>query len=266
MSTGRHGFVMHGFFALAVAFALLDTSVASAQQFGNLAAKFVVTGKVPGAPKLTIDKDTEICGKHNLLDERVVVDKAGGLANVVVYLAPAMGQKVPDNLARKQDMPSEVVLDFANCRFSPHIVGMTIDQKLAITNTDPVGHNLRADFFSNAPFGALHPRGSKVIHSIATSERVPVSVSCNIHPWMRAYLVIRDNPYMGVSDTGGNLKIEGIPAGEWLFTVWHETGYVQGQQKGKSLGWKRGRVTVKIDPGKDTDLGTIEVPAESLAK
>ena len=257
---------MRRLFAFAVAAGVLTASVTSAQEFGNLTAKFVVTGKAPTAEKLNVNKDQQFCGKHKLVDETVVVGKNGELANVVVYLAPAIGQKVPANPALAKNMPAEVTLDNAECRFSPHIVVMTTEQKLVIGNKDPVGHNSKADLFNNAPFNDLIPAGGSVTKTISKAERVPAGVSCNIHPWMRAYLVVRDNPYTGVSDETGTLKIEGIPAGEWSFIVWHETGYVKGEQKGKDLGWKRGKVTVKISAGKDTDLGTIEVPAASLSK
>ena len=253
-------------FAFALAASLLTTSAVSAQGFGNLTAKFVVTGKAPTPAKLDINKDPQVCGKHKLVDETVVVGKDGGLANVVVYLTPAIGQKVPDNPELKKGMAKEVTLDNKDCRFEPHVVVVSTDQKLIIKNSDPVGHNSKVDLFNNRPINPLIPANGQVVEGFEKAERVPAGVSCNIHPWMRAYLVVRDNPYTGVTDEEGNLKIEGIPAGEWAFTVWHETGYVKGQQKGKDLGWKRGKVTVKIAAGKDADLGTIEVPAASLSK
>jgi len=255
---------MRTHFALAFVAGLLFVPAASAQQFGNLTARFVVTGKAPAAARLVIDKDQEVCGKHNLVNETVVVGKDGGLANVVVFLTTTGTQKVPENPALKKVMPAEVVLDNANCRFSPHVVVMTTDQKLKITNSDPVGHNSKVDLFSNPSFNESIPAKGKAVKSFAKAEKIPASVGCNMHSWMRGYVLVRDNPYNGVSDEEGKLKIEGIPAGEWSFTVWHETGYIEGQQKGKSLGWKRGKVTVKIEPGKDTDLGTIEVPATTL--
>jgi hypothetical protein len=257
---------MRNFFAFALVAGMLTTVSASAQEFGGLTAKFVLTGKAPAPAKLDVNKDPQFCGKHKLVDETIVVGKDGELANVVVFLSPATGQKVPTNPAKTKELAPQVTLDNENCRFSPHIVVMTTEQQLVIGNKDPVGHNSKADLFANSPFNDLIPSGGTVKKKIDKAEKVPAGVSCNIHPWMRAYLVVRDNPYVGVTDDTGTLKIDGIPAGEWSFIVWHETGYVKGQQKGKDLGWKKGKVTVKIAAGKDTDLGTIEVPAASLAK
>jgi len=246
--------------------AVLVASIAAGEPYGSLSAKFQVTGELHTPKKLDINKDQQYCGKHVLVDETVVVGEEGGLANVVVYLVPDIGEKVPDNPELKEKLPAEVALDMANCRFSPHIVVLTTDQKLAITNRDRVGHNARLDVFNNPPLGTLHPVGSTVAHSFGKAERLPAMIGCNIHPWMRAYLVVRDNPYTGVSDEKGQLKIEGIPAGKWSFTVWHETGYVKGQRKGEDLGWKRGKVAVEIKADEETNLGTIEVPASTLWK
>ena len=57
---------------------------------------------------------------------------------------------------------------------------------------------------------------------------MPVKVACNIHPWMNAWLVVKDHPYMAVSDDNGKLEIKNLPAGEWSFQIWQEkAGYLR---------------------------------------
>ena len=52
---------------------------------------------------------------------------------------------------------------------------------------------------------------------------LPVSVTCNIHPWMKAYAVFREDGYVAVSSGDGTFEIPDLPAGEPLeFQVWHE--------------------------------------------
>ena len=70
---------------------------------------------------------------------------------------------------------------------------------------------------------------------------------------MEGWLVVAETPYAALSDADGNLAIDRVPAGKWTFRLWHEKlGYV----KGPSL--KRGCITVAIEDGKSTDLGTFE--------
>ena len=80
--------------------------------------------------------------------------------------------------------------------------------------------------------GAVAPLGH-------VEERLPGLVDCNIHPWMKGYLLVRDNPYMAVTGNDGSFLIANLPAGEWEFQAWHErSGFVD-------IGdWRRGHVLI----------------------
>ena len=48
-------------------------------------------------------------------------------------------------------------------------------------------------------------------------------MSCNVHPWMRAYIWAFDNPYHAVTDKDGNFEIKHIPAEVPVrLFAWHE--------------------------------------------
>ena len=75
--------------------------VASAQQWGDLEGTFVYKGTPPTPAKIVVDKDPQFCGKHNLVEEKVVVNKEnGGLANVVVYLLAQAKPKIHPDYAK----------------------------------------------------------------------------------------------------------------------------------------------------------------------
>jgi hypothetical protein len=58
-------------------------------------------------------------------------------------------------------------------------------------------------------------------------EILPIGVRSEIYPWMQSYWVVTDHPYVGITDKKGRFRIEGLPAGEHAFTVWHEqVGYI----------------------------------------
>ena len=50
------------------------------------------------------------------------------------------------------------------------------------------------------------------------SEKVPGEVKCDVHKWMDGVLMVRDNPYVAITDAQGKFQIENIPAGEWKET------------------------------------------------
>jgi len=244
-------------FAMGLALAL--PVAARAQQWGDLEGTFVYRGTPPAPTKIVPEKDPQFCGQHPLVEEKIVVNKEnGGLANVVVYLFTSPGAKVAIHPDYEKAAKTELVIDNQKCRFEPHVSAIRTGQPLALTNTDPIGHNTKADFFSNNPFNDLIPAGGKITKTFTSAEAAPAPLSCNIHPWMRAYLLVRDNPYFAVSDKDGKFTIKNLPAGDHTFVVWHETGYLSSVSvDGKATTWARGRAKVTIKAGKNS-LGKVE--------
>jgi hypothetical protein len=139
---------------------------------------------------------------------------------------------------------------------------------LKIANGDEVGHNTNASaFIANEAFNIQIPAGDSLAVNLSKSEKLPVPVSCGAHQWMKSYVLVRDNPYMGVSGEDGVLTIEDLPTGNWEFVVWHErSGCVKdAKRNGTSEVWTRGRVKFAIKPD-ENDLGTVEISADLLKK
>ena len=236
---------------------LLCTGSALGQEWGDLDAQFLYKGTPPTPAKLQITKDPEFCGKHNLVEETVVVNKENkGLANVVVYLMATTKPKIhPDY---EKEAKAEVVVDNENCRFEPHVSAIRTGQTLVLGNKDPVAHNTKAEFFQNNPFNDLIPAKGSIKKSFTKAEATPSVISCSIHPWMNAYLLIREDPYFAVSDKDGKLAIKNLPTGEHTFVVWSNKFISNVTVDGKATTWTRGRVKVNIKPGKNS-LGKVEV-------
>lgn len=243
----------------ALAAALLLPSLASAAD-GSIKLKFKLDGAAPMPAKLKIDKDAAFCGPKGLVDESIKVGKDGALQNVVVYMYVAPGKKAPQSAAALAALPKEVKMDNLGCRFEPRVVAFHTSQKLVVGNPDPIGHNTKGDLFSNGSFNELIPAGGVLSKSFAKGENRPMPVSCSIHPWMNGYILIRDNPYFGVSDENGVVTIANVPEGKHTFTIWQEkVGFVtKGKQGGKDVAWKLGRMEVNVKG--DTDLGEFALP------
>jgi hypothetical protein len=244
---------------LCVAVLAILASTASAQQWGNLSGTFLFKG-TPSAPKkITPNKDEAVCGKHELVDESLVVNKDNkGIANVVVFLADTGKPKIHPDYDKPELAKAEVKLDNENCRFEPHVVGLRTGQTLIVGNKDPVGHNTKADFFNNTPFNDLIPAGGSIKKSFTKAETQPSPISCSIHPWMNAYLLIREDPYFAVSDKDGKIEIKNLPTGEHTFVVWNGKYVANPTVDGKAVTWARGRVKINIKAG-DNSLGKVEI-------
>src|SRR5437660_47122 len=101
-------------FSLALALSMLAV-MAHAQEWGDLDGTFVFKGTPPTPAKLQVTKDPEYCGKHDLVDEAIIVNKENsGIVNVVVYLADTMKPKIHPDYAKSAN--EEVIVDNENCR------------------------------------------------------------------------------------------------------------------------------------------------------
>ncbi len=247
---------------------LLTTSAAQAQDWGSLKAKFILDGKAPIPEKVNVNKDIEICGKFKLVDEKFRINaQTGAIRDVVIFLSPKPGAAKPKVHPDFEKADADVVLDNHNCHFEPHIVIVRTTQKLVVKNTDPVGHNTKGDFFENISFNDLIPAGGSIAKPLVKQESTFMNLSCSIHPWMSAKILVREDPYAAVSNEKGELTIANLPAGKWTFTIWHEgCGFVtSGKKDGKATEWKKGKIDIDIKKGVN-DLGEIKIPVNVLTK
>ena len=241
--------------------------VANAADWGTIRGRFTLDGTLPERPKLVLNKDVEFCGKHEPRSEKLVVHPDDrGIANVVIWLDTKAGDKVAIHPSFEDVAAAKIKLANKGCRFDPHVCVLRTGQTLMIENSDEVDHNTAAGLDRNAPFNDLTPSGKSVDRpKFVQTEKLPAQVQCSIHPWMIGWLVVKDHPYVAVTDEHGRFELKNLPAGEHTFVVWHELpGFVQEvTRNGNAESWKRGKVTLRVSP-EPTDLGDVRVVAEAF--
>ena len=249
--------------------AVLCTSLLRAAEWGHLQGRFLYGGEPPARKPLTITADKEFCGKHEILEEQLVVNSASrGVANVFVWLFLARGQTLPAIHESYVDTAkAEVLLDASGCRFEPHACLLRTTQTLLIRNRNPIGDSAKIDTLANPPLNILLPIKSESRQQYPAAERLPVHVSCSLHPWESGWLLIKEHPYVAISQADGTFAIRNIPCGRWTFQFWHEqAGYVtQAKVGGRLADWPRGRVELEIQAG-GHDLGVMVLAPSLFAK
>jgi plastocyanin len=233
-------------------------------EWGSIKGKFVVDGSVGEPPAINVNKDAETCGKHNLVDETVVVGEGGGLQNAVVFIYTRKALEVhPDYGDAKSAKPA--VLDNKGCRFEPHVSAVRTGQTLQVTSSDPIGHNTNAAFAANPGFNQMIVSGTPVNLTLTKAEPLPTTVQCNIHPWMKGYVMVRQDPYVAISNDKGEFEIKNIPVGQHEFVFWHEgKGFMKNLTLKAGKTDRKGRAKLKIAAGETLDLGEIKISAASL--
>ena len=207
---------------------------------------------------------TSHSGKFGLKDESLVVNKDNkGISNIFVFVYTGRGgtklAKVP---------PQNKMHELANkdCRFEPHAMVLQAGDTLKVTNPDDVGHNANLQFFNNKAENFVIPAKQHKEVVLTQAEPAVTEVACNIHPWMKAQVLVLDHPFAAITDKDGVVVIKGLPAGEKIvFRATHELGTFKNEiyVDGKKDKWKSNKFEVKIKEGMN-DMGVVEVPAKEF--
>jgi hypothetical protein len=223
---------------------------APAAEWGNLTGRIVYDGDARTPPAITITKDADCFQGAKLVDEPLLVGKDGGVANVVVYVRSKGVDVHPDY----ENLPeTSIKLDNHKGRFEPRIVTFDLKQPLVVSNSDACAHNSNCQPLGDTGFNPLLPSKGTYKHTFSRQQNIPIPVSCNIHPWMKGYVLPRENPYATVSAKDGTFTLENLPVGELEFQAWQEkAGYLATED------WPKGRFKVTIKPGVNS-LGTIKL-------
>jgi hypothetical protein len=237
--------------------ALLAVSPAQAQEWGTLKGQFVYDGTPPEkkaiqAPGVTL--------KEPIYDETLAVDpKTKGVGNIVIYVRTKDVKVHPDYAKTEKDT---VKYDNTNFRFQPRVLAMQLSQTLELTNSDAVSHNSNFQPIGDEGINPLIPAGGKVQYKANREQTIPQPVGCNIHPWMRGYILVRKSPYAVVTGADGTFELKNLPVGDVELQIWHEKpGFLVAKPE-----WERGRVTVKIKAGENTlGDGVIKVDPKLFA-
>lgn len=183
----------------------------------SISGKVTFDGTVPPAEKVKVSADPVCQAAHKdaPLEKQAILVKDGGLANVVVYVkSGATGTFPPPTQA--------VELNQKGCNYEPHVLALQVGQPLEIVNSDPTLHNIHPRPKSNKEFNMGQPKPGKAAPRTFDKPEVFIPVGCDVHPWMRAYIAVLENPFFAVTKADGTFEIKGLPPGDYEIEATHE--------------------------------------------
>lgn len=147
------------------------------------------------------------------IEGRVTIARARDYRDAVIYLAKIPGKTFTP--------PAAVAnVDQRNLVFQPHVIAVLAGTRVAFPNSDEVGHNVfsptKADHFDLGSY----PRGSSRSRTFDTPGII--TLLCNVHAEMSAFVIVTETPYFAVSDKDGHFLIPDVPPGQYEVIAWHE--------------------------------------------
>jgi hypothetical protein len=192
---------------------------------GVVSGRILFTGKALPAKTIDMSEDPQCAKLHKaaVVDRAEAVNKNGTLGNVFVYIKSGLeGKKFapPGNAA---------VMDQKGCWFEPRVLGIQTGQELAVTNSDPVTHNIHPRAHVNREWNQSQAEASSPLQRKFMYPEIMIRVKCNIHNWMHAWIGVVENPYFAVTGSDGRFELKNVPPGEYTIEAWQEELGVQEQ-------------------------------------
>ena len=208
---------------------------------GSIQGVAIFSGKTEQLKPYKTGKYKKACGP-GIPNESILIDNKG-VRNSVISLH---GKKL-------KKRGGEYKLDQKKCRYEPHVIAVPLDSELKIHTSDPINHNIHTYSFENDPINIMFLPGQDA-YSQEMEEAEIIKVECDLHDWMRAWIVVTPNAYSTVSATDGSFEIPDVPPGKYELTAWHET-----------LGSLTKNITVGND-GLNVNFDFLEVPQQEAKR
>jgi plastocyanin len=225
--------------------ATTGTAAAPSGATGSIKGVVNFAGKPLEMKSPTKRKEAELCKDKDVPYNAVLV-KDGKLQDVFVKVLDVKG---------KFDAPkTKAEIDQKDCMYTPRIQGVVAGQEIDIKNGDATLHNVHTYKGTETLFNQAQPKGAPAITK-SWDDSSLIRFACDVHPWMRGFVVVHDNPFFAVSGADGSFTIDKVPVGKYDVEAWHS-----------QYGVKKG--SVEVAEGKAAELkfdysDKDEAPAEN---
>lgn len=115
--------------------------------------------------------------------------------------------------------PVKAIMDQVNLAFEPDVLVLPVKSSVQFPNSDVVRHQVYS--FSSAHRFQLPLYRGKPYPPIVFAQPGVITLGCNIHDNMLAYIVVTDAPYFGRTDAAGSWVAPAMPSGRYHVRVWH---------------------------------------------
>lgn len=140
-----------------------------------------------------------------------VMDSQGAPVRDAVVYAEPVGAKPG---ARSHS----AVIDQVNQQFVPYVSAIQVGTAVTFPNHDKIRHHVYS--FSPAKKFELPLYAGLPAAPVLFDKEGIVTLGCNIHDWMLAYVAVLGTPYFQITREDGRASLRSLPAGSYRVEVW----------------------------------------------
>jgi plastocyanin len=175
-----------------------------------------------------------LAGAAQAADLTIVIrDGNGRPVEDAVVIADAAGRPAP--------APGRFVINQRNMQFVPYVLVIPAGSTVEFGNLDPYRHHVYS--FSPAKKFELRLFGQGETRPVRFDRPGLVSIGCNIHDAMQAFIQVVDTPFARKSDETGRVTLRGVPSQIRQIRVYHPLLRAPGNQ-----------MTVAVDANRDATV------------
>ena len=141
-----------------------------------------------------------------------VRDAAGKpVREAIVYAMPSSGPQ--------ETQGKTAVVEQIDREYVPYVSAIQTGTSVTFPNRDSILHHVYS--FSPAKSFEIKLYTGKSPTDIVFDKPGVVSLGCNIHDWMIAYILVVSTPHFGRTGEDGAVRLKDLPAGSYEVRAWH---------------------------------------------
>jgi hypothetical protein len=172
-------------------------------------------GVLPSDTVIQLPPDAAGCGQR-ITDHRV--QRTGTrIGGAIVWITDIRsGKALP--MGRRFELANQ------DCMLTPQVQAVVAPATLNIVSDDVALHRDRIVNVGTGELEGIAPfndNGEVVPFDRVLDTTEQLEVTCDLHPWAKAWILVLDHPYYATSEKAGTFSIDDVPPGTYHVKAWH---------------------------------------------
>ncbi len=172
-------------------------------------------GTIPPDSVVNIPSDLPGCGAT--VTARSVERTGKRIGGVAVWIS---------DIRTGKPLPMERRFDLANeeCLLTPKVQAVFAPATLNVGSGDAAMHENHIVNVGTGELEGIAPfndNGEVVPFDRLLTKPAQLEISCKLHPWAKAWILVFDHPYFAVTKRAGTFSIDNVPPGTFRVKAWH---------------------------------------------